>query len=1332
MPNKNHLIIAALLLVLIAGEHFFHNSISSLIQKEITKEVAKQGLDVDFQKADYGYLPPRLILDTITYKDDTAILSAAKVSLSIKILPLIKGQVQPSSLSIESANISLKIAQSKKSKKGTKAFSIADLKLDETLALLPLDQVHVLNSKVIAFFKGDIVDLDVKKASIQKLYNKLQLEIQSNVTLRTSELKDNFHLNTKVRWQESGFFLNFFTLQKENSIVQLSGSLKDKILTDFSLNTKDIYQDINELRVKLNLDLLEFNDLLMYLTKESIPPKASIRSFAGRVQASAYYYNSEETSDKSILSLQANNLKTPFISLDEISTKGELTDKDFSTESIQIKLSKESSLNINNLKIQRKNKSFLLSSDLKSKFMRVEDVLSSLNLKAGSISIPVSLDTHCGGVIFKDLLLKCNGKGDLIKLDILAPNSPNKIFSVNKISTEFSGTLTKSDFNFTADAKYKAPTSKLESTGNVTGNVNYVTGFDVDFETSPVDLEFVNEISGQKFEGAISLKGNSKGSSKWGEIAADIDSQNLQFNDLFLGGHTALFTYKFPLLTFENIKGEILEGSNPYSGSVTLNVDDNDLLLSLKGENVTDLGIRTLFAKSFNLPDQVKFDSNFTLFAQDGLDINKMSLDFKGTLNNLELFGEHFARGSIKLKGPKGKWDIVEATLNKENSSFKAQGYLLGLKEINSHVRSSSFKLEDSDFLKSLGVSLSGPASITLNAKGPLDGPEAIGEVLLNQTKGPRKNNMGDSSISYRLFENEIYFKGHAFQKALVGEGHYPLTETGRLSYQGEITRLNLLDFLNLNSSNAPDTRMFLWSKPNFSVKNISKNSPKGSIENTRLKLVSETQALLSLNQNQNSSFSKPLHFAIAQESGNTDLSLDFSKRQSKKLTLNGDLSLEFLKPFIPTCELITGNFSAKNLSLASSKQGLYGSGTAAISKTSFKTDSFPYSFNNISSDIGFSKNLMQFKKIKAALANTQLNGDGSIEFKPETSLMSFNLNYKNLNIEFPPKISTRSNGRINLAGYKFPLVLSGDVTVKEGLFAQDVLSTTSTESVTPSKYLPSQILRKSSPPAILDVRVHIKNKMKIQNNEADGFAYGFLKATGNPVDPLLSGNIRLKQGLKISFHDKEFTLNEGNLSYKNKLTTNPDIFIDAFSNIVDSNDPLEKSYSIRMLIKGTASKPDIKFSSQPSLEENQIISLLTIGTISTQSLGQEITSTEQATYSGLQFGSYLMQKNQALKDLQKQTGTQIGLSSSVSSGGVNPKVFVKKSWTKKSSSTLSQTFGNQKSLAFTTEYKLNKKTSTVLGVQNNQTDDASQLINRRVQQGVIFDLGLQYKFEFD
>ncbi len=1331
MPSKNHLIITVLLLIVLIGEHFFHGSISSLIQKEIKKEVVKQKLDVEFESADYGYLPPRLILSTIKYKDDETIVSAAKVSLSIKVLPLIKGKVQPNSLSIDGANISLKTTAPKK-KGSSPDFSLSDLKLNEILSMLPLDQVHISESRIIAFIKDDVIDLDIERASLQKLYNKLQLEIQSNITLRTSKLKDNFHLNTKLRWQDSGFFLNFFTLQKENSIVQLSGSLKDKILTDFSLNTKDIYQDINELRVKLNLDLAEFNDALLYFTKTHIPPKTRIKSFSGRVQASAYYYNSKETSDKSILSLQANDIKTPFISLTEVSTKGELTDKDFSADSIKLKLSQESSLDINKFKIQKKNKSYLLSSDLKSKFMRVEDILASLNLKAGSISIPVSLDTHCGGVIFKELLLKCNGSGNLIKLDILNPGKPDKIFSVNKVSTTFTGTITKSDFSFNADTKYRAPKSKLESTGTVSGNVNYITGFDVDFETTPVDLEFVNEISGQKFEGLISLKGNSRGSSKWGEISADLNSQNFKFNDLFLGDFVSFFTYKFPLLTFSNIKGEILKGSNPYSGSVTLNVDDNDLLLSLKGDHVTDLGIRTLFADSFNLPDQVKFDSNFTLFAEDGLDINKMSLDFDGTLNNLELFGEHFSQGSIKLKGPKGKWEIIEGVLRKESSSFKAQGHLLGLKEINSHVRSHNFKLEDSDFFKTLGVRLSGPAKITLNAKGPLEGPEAVGQVILSQTRGPRKNNMGDSSINYRLFEDEFYFKGNAFQNALVGEGSYPLTETGKLSYKGEIRRLNLLDFLNLNSSNAPDTRLFLWTQPDFSIKNVSKDSPKGSLENTRLELVSETQTLISLSQTQNTSFAKPMLFSVNQENNISDLSLDFSKRRSKKIIFNGDLSLDFLKPFIPTCELITGNFSSQNLSLNSSPRGIYGSGTASITNTSFKTDSFPYSFNNISSDINFSKNVMRFQNIKSALANSQLKGKGVIEFTAEKSLMNFNLNYKNLSLEFPPKISTRSNGRINLIGHKFPLVLSGDVTVKEGLFAQDVLSTTSTETVTPSKYLPPQILRKSSPPAILDVRVHIKNKMKIQNSEADGFAYGFLKASGNPVDPLLNGNIRLKPGLKINFHDKEFTLNEGNLSYKNELTTNPDIFIDAFAEIKDSNDPLEKSYSIRMLVKGAADKPDIKFSSQPSLEENQIISLLTIGTISTQSLGQEITTTEQATYSGLQFGSYLMQKNQALKDLQKQTGTQIGLSSSVSSGGVNPKVFVKKSWTKKSSSTLSQTFGNQKSLAFTTEYKLNKKTSTVLGVQNNQTDDASQLINRRVQQGVIFDLGLQYKFEFD
>ncbi len=1329
MLNRKNITLITILLSLLIGEYFFHNKISGIIQSALNKKIKKQGLNIHFKNVNYGYLPPRISLSHIDYTDKKTIFTATNISLSIKIFPLIKGQIKPNKLTIKKANISIKLNTLKEKQP---SFSLPDLKFQKISKLIPLDQINFQESKIIVFLKNNIVDLDIKKASLTKLYNKLQLEIQSNIHIRNTFLKDNFHLNTKFLWKKSSFFINFFTLQKENSIVQISGSLKEKFLTNFNLKTKDLYKNINELRAQANIDLLEFSDLFLYFTKNYIPLKPNIDKFSGRVQISGYYYDSKKINNKSLLNLQVDNLKTPLLSLKSISAKGDLTNKGFSSNSIQVEVSKKSSFKINNLKIRKKNESSLLSFDLKSTFLKFEDIIKSLNLKTDNISAPITLDTHCGGIILKNTLIKCMGKGELLNLDIFNLRDSNKILSINKLYADFSGIITKSNFKFSADTTYIDPESQLTSMGNLSGVVDYISGFDLNFEASPVNLSFINEIGGQKLTGLTSIKGNTKGSSKWGEIRAELKNQNLKFNDLFLGENTTLFSYKFPLITLQNISGKIIPSSNSYSGLVILNVEQDDLLLDVKGKNITDIGVRTLFKNLFSLPEQIQFNADFSLFAKKGLDINKMDLKFKSSLNNLELFGERFLNANLNLKGFNGKWEIFNTKLNKDTSSFNVHGYLLGLKTINAHISSFNFKLEDSDFLKALHLELSGPGKLTLNAKGPLKGPKTLGTISLTNTQGSKKNNLGNSNFDYRLFKDSIFLKGNAFNNSLMGEATYPLSNIGTLSYNGTINGLNLLDFLNVNSENAPDAKLLLWSEPNFFIKNILTDSPIGTIKNTSLKLISETQTLISLKQLKNSALTSTINFIVHQSDNQSSLALDFSNPYEKQIFFNGRLYLNFLKPFIPTCELITGEFLAQELNLKFSKKKFSGLGQGLIKNSSFKTNSFPYSFNDTFASIQLSKNLIKFEKISSALVNTKIKGSGLIKLDPNKYSIKFKLNYQDLNLEFPPKILTRSTGRIKLSGNRFPLVLSGDIKVKEGLFSKDILTTTNLESVTPSKFLPSKILRKSTPPATLDMRIQVEDKMRVKTNEANGFAYGFFKALGNPIDPFLDGKIQLKPGFKIYFHDKEFLLNEGSLLYKNKLVTNPDFIIDATSKIKDSNDSLEKSYSLRMLIKGSAHKPDIKFLSQPFLDESQIISLLTIGTVSTQSLGQEITTTEQATYSGLQFGSYLMQKNQALKDLQKQTGTQIGLSSSINSGGVNPKVFIKKRWTSKFSSTLSQTFGNQKNSTLKTEYKLNKKTSSVLEIQNNQTDDASQLINRKTQQGVIFDLGLQYKFEFD
>lgn len=1327
-PTKKQIVVFALVLTALLVEYGLHSRASVFLEKKIRSEVTKRNIDLEFNKADYGYLPPRLILSDASYKDPSTILTAKRISLSVQVLPLMKGLVKAGSLTIESSNLSHQFSKKKNNSK--EPLNLDDFSLEKLLGLIPLEEINILNSKVILLSGEDVVNFDIESGSLIKLYQKIQLELTSIINYRTQNFKNSFYLNTKFRWQDSGFFISFFNLQKENSIAELSGSIDDEVLRLKRIRPKDLYNHVTELRAKLNLDLMEFDDLLVFLTKDQIHPKSSIKNYSGRLQASGYYYKGAETDNTSNVSVKADNLSTPFVSLQSLKTKGELGTDSFSSELLEVGFNDENKLNIENIKIKKNGPSFLISADLKTKKLRIEEVIRALNLRSGGLFAPVAIDAHCGGLFLGKTLIKCEGSGAIQSLNITDPDKGSTIFSVNKVDTKFKTSITSTDLKFSSKNSYKDPETGVVAKGTSSGIVDFIKGFDVEFETDPINLNFVNEVSGQKFSGLTALKGSSQGSSRWGTVSAKLTNTDFKFNELFTGNNTLDFQYKFPNLTFKNIKGELTEGTNFYSGDLKLQVAKKNLNIDLKGNSINDTGVKALFADMFNIPNEVKFDSDFSLQASDGLDLNSMTLDFTTNMKNLSLFGEYFSNGRVHIQGPKGDWAIKEAVLNKDSSFFRASGSLNGLKTIDTEILSSNFDLQESDFLTALNIKITGPANIKLSAKGPLDGPKATGTAVLFNTKSPNKENLGNSNIKYRLFQDYIDFEGAAFNKSIEGKGSYPFEPEKPLAFSGTVKKFNLLDFLNLNAENSSDTKLFVWTKPDLKLQAGQK--AKGSLEDTYIELISEGESLAVLKQTEGKKLSEPIKFELLQVSHKANLGLNLSRASHSLYSFEGSLRLDIFKPFIPTCEYIGGVFKSDKLEIRSYQNRVVTKGRGEIQNSKFKTEAFPYSFNKIKSDINLKDNSIMFENIRAAVANTEIKGFGSVALLSEGPYTSFKLNFKRLNVEFPSKITTESSGKLSLTGSKLPLLLSGDMTIHEGLFAQDILSSSNSETVSPNKLLPSKILKKATPPAVLDVNVVIKNKMAIKTNEADGFAYGNLKATGNPADPTLKGLIVLIPGMRINFNDKDFVVNEGTLKYENAVADAPKVFIDASSDVIDTNNPLQTSYAIRTIIKGEGNKQSVKFTSQPALDENQIVSLLTIGTISTESLDQEITTTEQATYSGLQFGSYLVQKNQALKDLQKQTGTQIGLTSSVNSGGVNPTVVVKKSWTPKASSTLSQSFGNQKNLALSNEYKLNEKTSTVFKIQNNQTDDASQLINRRVQQGVILDLGLQYKFEFE
>jgi len=1316
-------------LALFTAEILLHGRIATALDKQIRIQVQKLDLDLKFSKLDYGYFPPNVSLKKITFKNKNTIASAESINLTIRLWPLISGRFKAGNLFVDKLNASIKVQVDKKPSKTT-----LELELNKILKLIPIQHLLLSNSKLILLDKKNVFNFELEFLELEKLFSKLQLEIKSRVDLRTRDFKEDFLLNSKIRWQKKGFFISFFTLQKQKSILQLSGFIKKNILKLKQFDPQSFHKNITELRFSLNSDLEEFSPLMTKFIKPSLLKKAKYKHFEGRLQASAYYFpgaqKESSSKDRGSLQIKGDDLITPFASLKSLNFDGEIDSKSLKAKSLSVAFSEKSTLNLKDLTLESKNSNYYVSAQLSSDNVHIEDVIKSLNLQASNLKIPISINARCGGSLHKKMLIKCDGSSNIKSFDIYNSQDKSSLISTEDIQSKFLTYIKKDELNFEADLEHKDRKSKLKTTAQLNGLVNYITGFDLQFETSPLDLHFVKNISGLKFKGQTSLKGAAKGSSKWGTFQADLINKDFQLNNFFFGNSQGTIAYAFPLLTVKNIQGSLLDYENSYSGDFALNVQKNSMDIDFLGQQISDQGLRALFWDQFQLPPDLKFQSNLIVKAGGSTDINAMDVDLKTKATELNVFGEKFDSATIEISGQQGDWILKKGLLEKQASSIDARGGFKGLKSMDLRLISKNMNFEDSTFLKNLGLKITGPLNVTLNASGPFDGPEAVGTITSVDSRGPNKNQLGDSNLGYRLYEKDLFFKGDVFSNSFNGEGFYPLKPGGRLSLKGKFKNFDVLNFLNFNSENAKGTGLFINGESDF--RRTAKENFSGTIDTMDVELKTEQRSLLKITQSGEGNFQKPISFKTLQKNDEATFILDLSRQNVNKISFNGSLDISFLQPLIPTCEFVSGRLMSDQLAWEKRSKKVLSSGVARIESSNFKSDAFPYSFSKISSQLNFDNNEIQIQNLSAFLSNTQIFGSGKIQtFAPP--YIDLNFKYKNLNLEFPKKIFTTSDGRIGLKGSSIPLNIDGNLLIKEGVFAAELLNSSSSQTVMPNKRLPLKILRRSSPPADLkNVRIKIKNKMKVINTEADGFVSGDLVANGNPIDPVVNGKIQLKPGFKINFQDNTFDVKEGLINYKNKTLESPEVFVDASTSIKDNNDPLEKSYSVRMLASGYPQDLNIDFTSQPALDEKQIVSLLTIGTVSTQSLGQEINAQEQAAYSGFQFGSYLLQRNKAVKDLKKKTGIEIGVSSSLTSFGVSPKVEAKKGWTPKFSTALSQTFGNQRNLEFKNEYKLNKKTSTILGIQNNQTNDAAQLNNRRVRQGLILDLGLQYKFEFD
>ncbi len=228
---------------------------------------------------------------------------------------------------------------------------------------------------------------------------------------------------------------------------------------------------------------------------------------------------------------------------------------------------------------------------------------------------------------------------------------------------------------------------------------------------------------------------------------------------------------------------------------------------------------------------------------------------------------------------------------------------------------------------------------------------------------------------------------------------------------------------------------------------------------------------------------------------------------------------------------------------------------------------------------------------IRGSLETGRFSLDGTVEmeaFKPVKTLLAFSA--KALPVRIPEVLDMLINMDVKIEGTEKKSLARGELTILEGLYYKDV--NLSLLQFIPEKKREVAPLPKDIPyPVIknMDIDLSIKGRepFLIENNLAGLAVRTDLHVSGKMNKPILSGQAKVESGT-IHYQKKDFDVKRGVIDFINPYKIEPTLDI--------KSEVLVRNWVISLEVSGPPDQLQFLFSSDPSEEDQDILSLLMIG----------------------------------------------------------------------------------------------------------------------------------------
>lgn len=349
-------------------------------------------------------------------------------------------------------------------------------------------------------------------------------------------------------------------------------------------------------------------------------------------------------------------------------------------------------------------------------------------------------------------------------------------------------------------------------------------------------------------------------------------------------------------------------------------------------------------------------------------------------------------------------------------------------------------------------------------------------------------------------------------------------------------------------------------------------------------------------------------------------------------LAVNGQVNLRILSGLSP--DVFSSGFAVLAINVGGTYENQRVTGRASVNGASISVllGDQRITLANLTGVILFNARQAQIEKLEGTLGGGKVTATGGAQISG-FSISQFLLNIRghNVTLSYPQDFRSTVDADLELRGNQQIQFIRGNVQVHRTEYNKDIdlaelinqRPQTSIEEGGEFKFAQTAVFDK--------LRVEGRNALVVHNNLGDVVASVSLLLNGPVKDPVIEGRVTATRGT-LNFRNNPYEITRGLIYFPARLGADPVLNIEGQAVI--------RGYRVTALIEGPLSHPTTNVSSEPSLPQADVVSLILTGTLSSTE-----TSTSVLAQSGLGTAASLLTDALINTPISKASNKLFGLS---------------------------------------------------------------------------------------